>query len=88
MPAWWNWKVVLSFRLGGSHINCLELQAVWAALRWRLRRPGAVGTRFLHASDSQVCLAILVKGRTSSTALSHTLRRINATILAGSLLPH
>eukprot|EP00971_Amphidinium_carterae_P150965 2993774-Amphidinium_carterae.1 len=27
---------------------------------------GGVGTAFLHALDSQVCLAILVKGRTST----------------------
>eukprot|EP00971_Amphidinium_carterae_P227622 4515196-Amphidinium_carterae.1 len=87
LPSWWVWRV-LAFRLGGKHINCLELQAVWAAVRWRLRRASSVGTRFLHASDSQVCLAILVKGRTSSRALNFILKRINATILAGSLLPH
>eukprot|EP00971_Amphidinium_carterae_P019548 384841-Amphidinium_carterae.2 len=88
LPSWWFWRVVLAFRLGGLHINCLELQAIWAAIRWRLRRKGMVGSRFLHATDSQVCLAVLVKGRTSSAALSHTLRKINATLLAGSLLPH
>eukprot|EP00971_Amphidinium_carterae_P029266 576130-Amphidinium_carterae.1 len=58
LPSWWVWRVVLAFRLGGKHINCLD----------------------------QVCLAILVKGRTSSRALNFILRRINATILAGSLL--
>eukprot|EP00971_Amphidinium_carterae_P232558 4614965-Amphidinium_carterae.3 len=54
LPAWWVWRVVLSFSLGGKHINCLELQTIWAALKWRLRRSASVGSRFLHATDSQV----------------------------------
>ena len=70
----------------GAHINNLELQAVLLALDWRLRS-GSRPKRFLHLIDSQVALATLAKGRTSSRRLLPVTRKIAARVLAGGLVP-
>ena len=80
----WNWKVVLSFPLGGQHINVLELQAIVSTLKWRLRKCLSFGKRFTHAVDSQVCLAVCAKGRSSSRILCRVLHKLNTLILASS----
>ena len=89
-PAAWSWRIVVGFPWQthrAEHINLLELRAVLSTYRWRLRRPSAVGTRFLHLVDSQVVASILAKGRSGSWALRATLRRINAVMLVGNLYP-
>ena len=68
------------------HINCLELEAVSAAVDWRLRSRSR-GKRFLHLVDSQVALSILCKGRSSSLRLTPVTRRIAARLLAGFMFP-
>eukprot|EP00971_Amphidinium_carterae_P327215 6458421-Amphidinium_carterae.2 len=85
-PEWWDWRVILSFRVAPQHINILELQALFASIRWRLRTASNVGMRCLHAVDSQVALAAVVKGRSSSNGLHGVLKRLNATVLASNLL--
>ena len=81
-----QWKVVLSFSQGGDHINALELKAVAAAIRWRLKGPGSVRSRAVHFTDSQVCQSVLVKGRSSSRRLRSILQRVNALILSSGLV--
>lgn len=66
----WNWEVVLSFPLGGQHINVLELHAILSTLKWRLRKSLSFGKRFAHAVDSQVCIAVCCTGRSGSRILS------------------
>ena len=87
----WTWRHVVSSRMkrdqvGRHHINALELKAVLLALNWRLRSKQRC-RRFVHLVDSQVSLAILCKGRSSSRRLLPQARRIGARQLAGFLFP-
>jgi len=90
-PSLWRWQTVISFewpeRLSTLHINDKELRAYFAAVRWRARSRQHLSCRFLHLCDSQVCIAVLVKGRSSSQMLSITLQKIAAIQLAGNLRP-
>ena len=83
----WKWKICLSYRMTTAHINVLELAAILATLKWRTRRKGSVGVRFLHLTDSQVCMSVLCKGRSSSNQLNRVLSRINALNLVTDILP-
>ena len=68
----WSWKHVLAKKVMPKlHINMHELAAVSLGV---LR-------------DSQVCLAVLTKGRTASPRLRGGLRRIGARPVAGGLVP-
>ena len=82
---WWNWKVAFAFKQSGSHINVLELRAVLKSVVWKLRSSVSIGKRHVHATVSQVCLGVLVKGRSSSRQLNHLLHKVNCLVLAGSL---
>ena len=83
----WKWKHVLAKKVKPKlHINVLELAAVSLTVRWRMRSRPRSG-RFLHLCDSQVCLAVLTKGRTASGRLRGGLRRIGARLVAGGLVP-
>jgi len=79
--------VVVAYKRQGAHINALELRAVLAAVKWRARTPGNLNARFLHLSDSQVCLGVLVKGRSSSGQLFAILQRLNHLVLAANFVP-
>ena len=81
----WAWRDVLSFRQGGQHINAQELRAVLAAVKWRIRHLRETRTIVIHLIDSQVCMAALARGRSSSRILNGILRRINALKLASGL---
>ena len=85
----WSWKICVGYQWQstGEHINVLELRAYLSALKWRLRKVSHHGVRFLHLLDSQVCIAIAVKGRSSSFALSRVLDKVNAVTLAGNIWP-
>lgn len=87
--ALWRWKVVTGWqwKLGKEHINSLELRAILTSLRWRLERKGHFNLRFIHLTDSLVCLHCLTRGRTSSRKLRRTLARINALLLASNSQP-
>eukprot|EP00971_Amphidinium_carterae_P128907 2552896-Amphidinium_carterae.1 len=69
----------------GQPINVLELKASLATFRWRVRSSRSIGSRWLHASDHQVCLAVATEGRSSSRLLNHQLVKLNSVILAGSM---
>ena len=86
----WRWKVISGWQWtqGKEHINSLELRAILTSIRWRLEHQGHVQTRFLHLTDSLVCLHALSRGRSSSRKLRRTISRINALTLAGGLHPY
>ena len=87
-PSKWTWYEVLAHRFKDpEHINVLELRAALSMLRWRTRSARRVRTRFVHLVDSQVALAVLVKGRSSSWRLNRVLCQVNALTLASGLLP-
>ena len=83
-PAWWHWKVVLSYPQKGRHINVQELHAVLQSYRWKMRSKNEIRTRAVHALDSQVAMSVIVKGRSSSRQLNYLLKKLNALILACS----
>jgi len=82
------WKIVLAVPFARQHINLLEMNAILLAFRWRLRRVDTIGARIIHTSDSQVCIAILCKGRTSARRLLCCAKKVSATVVAASLHPY
>ena len=80
--AFWEWNICWKKRWEiKEHINALEMRSILLSLQWRLQHHGCTNLRILHLSDSSVCLSILAKGRTSSKALSHIVRKINSMTL-------
>ena len=87
-PSRWVWSVAHSYPYKtNEHINMLELRSILHALEWRARTGTFHSCRFLHLSDSQICLAVLTKGRSSSKRLNRILRRIAALCLCLNLYP-
>ena len=82
-----KWKIVLAFPQSGQHINALELRAALAAQKWMRRASRNIHCRFIHCLDSQVCIAVATKGRSSSYLLNSLLIRLNANVLASSQYP-
>ena len=85
----WRWRIVSGWRWrhGREHINSLELRAIMTTLRWRLEHQRHFNTRFIHLTDSLVCLHCLTRGRSSSRKLRRTMSRVNALILASNTQP-
>lgn len=87
-PSRWSWSVADAYPYRvPDHINVLELRSILHALEWRARSSVSHSQRFLHLSDSQICLAVLTKGRSSSKRLSHWLRKICALCLTLNIYP-
>ena len=87
-PAKWTWYSLLAAPfVDDEHINLLEVRAAHLMLRWRTRTPARIGTRFFHLLDSQVALAVLCKGRSSSWKMNRVLRRVGALTVAAGFLP-
>ena len=84
-PDLFNWKVKLAVKYQSKHINVLELRAILLGLQWLLRKPANFGHRAVFVCDSQVCIAVLAKGRSSARTIAATVKKVIATILAGSL---
>ena len=83
----WKWRTIIAYPRSSEHINILELRAAFATMKWRLRTANNVRTRMFHLLDSQVCIGVAVKGRSSSKQMMRVLRRTNALVVAGGLLP-
>jgi len=83
----WNWKIVVAYPMHGRHINVQEMEAILSSLKWRTRSYGGLGRRSVHFVDSQVCMSVLAKGRSSSRQLRTVLLKINALVLAANLAP-
>ena len=87
-PSRWVWTIADAYPYRQEeHINVLELRSILHALEWRARSKVSQDQRFLHLSDSQICLAVLTKGRSSSKKINHLLRRICALCLAMGWYP-
>jgi hypothetical protein len=87
-PQKWLWNAVRTFRWArAQHINILELRAFLESLRWRSRAYSFQSSRFIHLLDSQVCIAVIVKGRSSSRQLNMLLRKCTALLLACNSYP-
>lgn len=82
----WRWKVVSgwAWKDQPEHINALEMRAILTTLQWRIGHCGLVRKRFIHLTDSLVCLHALTRGRSSSKKLRRTVSRINALMLVSS----
>lgn len=82
----WKWKIISGWKWVGSkeHINSLELRAILTSVKWRVCHQRLVRKRFLHLTDSLVCLHCLSRGRSSSRKLRRTMCRINALLLVSS----
>jgi hypothetical protein len=76
----------VAYKRSRGHINELEMHAVLAALRWRLRPPHRLRRRVVHLVDSQVVLSALAKGRSPSRRLNYDLKKVNALILASGVV--
>ena len=85
----WRWRTVAgwSWKSQSDHINVLELRAILTSIRWWVKKKRCSSARFLHLTDSLVCLHSLCRGRTSSRKMRRTLIRINALLLATDLHP-
>ena len=79
----WVWKIIAGWQWKGQqeHINVLEMRAILASLQWKLHHKQLQRSRFIHLTDSMVCLHSLSRGRSSSRKLRRTLCRINALLL-------
>ena len=87
-PHRWEWHEAHAYRFHQEeHINCLELRALINTIEWRCRRSAFGDVRFLHLSDSQVVLAVCVKGRSSSRQLNRLLKRLGALQVAAGAFP-
>ena len=79
----WHWGVVVQHPWQQEqHINVLEARSGLSMLRWRTRATGRLNKIFLHLLDSQVCIAVLTKHRSSSKQLMAVLRPFCALELA------
>ena len=85
----WHWREISGWRwkLAGEHINVLELRAILTSVKWKVSRSKKLGVRFLHLTDSLVCLHALTRGRSSSRKLRPIFMRLNALLLAADLHP-
>ena len=85
----WKWADVAgwAWKPNRDHINVLELRAILTTIRWWVKRKKISSSKFLHLTDSLVCLHTLCRGRTSSRKMRRTLTKINALLLAADLHP-
>ena len=82
----WKWKIISGWKWTGAkeHINSLELRAILTSIKWRICHQKLVRKRFLHLTDSLVCLHCVSRGRSSSKKLRRSMCRISALLLASS----
>lgn len=71
----------------GAHINELEMEALFLALKHTKSSASFSHKHGLYGLDSAVALGVLRKGRSSSRRLNFVARRICAVILLGDLWP-
>lgn len=80
----WKWKIIAGWRWRNKaeHINNLEMRAILTSIQWRICHQRHLKCRFIHLTDSLVCLHSLTRGRSSSRKLRRAISRINALLLA------
>ena len=85
---WWIWEPVFNTKWNRKeHINRLELKSILLTLRWRVQNLGEFDCRFVHLTDSYICMSVISKGRSSSEMLMSVLREVGALQLAFGLYP-
>ena len=84
-----NGKIVSGWKwhFSKEHINVLELRALEATIRWRVERTDDFHCRFVHLTDSLVCLHTVSRGRSSSRKLRTVMCRLNSVLLASGVSP-
>ena len=81
--GFWNWKITFQRRWEvAEHINALEMRSILLSIQWRISHLHGYNVKLLHLSDSAVCISVLAKGRSSSKALQHIVRKIGGLLLA------
>ena len=82
----WEWRCTQTYAWRAKqHINVLELVAFFNYLRSIPRGAENHCLRILHVLDSRVVSCVVPKGRSSSTKLNRTLRRIGTLLLAADV---
>ena len=83
----WTWREICGWKWGpcDDHINRLELRAIYTTIRWRVLRRKQLRVRFLHLTDSMVCLHVLNRGRSSSVKIQTLMYRLCSLVLATGL---
>jgi hypothetical protein len=83
---YWNHMFSYHFRWS-DHINPLEMRMLYNGVLWASSHRQAIGSRVPMATDSQVCLFVAAKGRTSAKKLIYPCRRLAAiTLFSGITL--
>lgn len=86
----WRWREICGWKWpspNSDHINKLELRAIYTSLRWRILRKQHLRMRFLHLTDSMVCVHILNRGRSSSRKIQCLMSRLSSLLLATGAHP-
>ena len=86
----WSWKTICGWPWPATekdYINRYELRAVYTALRWRVLRRKELKARFIHLTDSMVCLHVVSRGRSSSRKIQSLMYRIASLLLCAGLHP-
>ena len=87
-PTRWNWYKGRAWKWQkAEHINLLEMRAALHALQWKSRRTCWHYCRTMVLMDSQVAIAVMSKGRSSSRKVNQLLRRFCAFALALNIYP-
>ena len=83
----WSWREICGWKWPpcDDHINRLELRAIYTTIRWRVLRQKQLRVRFLHLTDSMVCLHVLNRGRSSSLKIQTLMYRLCSLVLATGL---
>ena len=83
----WTWREICGWKWGpcDDPINRLELRAIYTTIRWRVLRRKQLRVRFLHLTDSMVCLHVLNRGRSSSVKIQTLMYRLCSLVLATGL---
>eukprot|EP00438_Fugacium_kawagutii_P014167 Skav213280 [mRNA] locus=scaffold2944:203357:206395:+ [translate_table: standard] len=83
---WWRWQATFKTRWScKEHINRLELRSILLALKWRVTHLHESDVRFVHLTDSYICMSVISKGRSSSVMLTSVLKQLSAWALAFGL---
>ena len=85
----WKWRTVCGWQWQShsDHINVLEMRAAFTSVKWRVLKGKMSSKKFLHLTDSLVCLHALSRGRSSSRKLRRTLVKLNSYLLVANLHP-
>ena len=79
-----TWKIAIRNNWNfPNHINILEGEALFLALRWLARQKHFQNKKIATHLDSQVIAYLIAKGRSSKPSLLSLARRISALCLAG-----